>query len=84
MTSPLTNTLPWKIYASASGTNVSVNFLRLANRGFVVESSTELSSWAPWDVPGNQPFFGASAQWTSLTGPLLSSHQFFRVRILEP
>jgi mono/diheme cytochrome c family protein len=84
MTSPLTNTPPWRIYASASGTNVSVNFLRLANRGFIVESSNDLSSWAPWDVPGNQPFFAASAQLTSLTGPLLPSHQFFRVRILEP
>jgi mono/diheme cytochrome c family protein len=84
MTSPVTNTPLWKIGVSTSGTSVSVTYLRLANRAFVVEYSTNLSNWAPWDVPGNQPVFGASDQWTSLTGPLLSSYQFFRVRILEP
>jgi hypothetical protein len=83
MTSPITNTPLWKIYISASGTNVNVGFLRLVNRAFVVESSVDLSSWAPWDVPGNQPVFGASNQWTTITGPVLSSSQFFRVRISE-
>ena len=84
MTSPLTNSPTWKIYISSSGTNVNVNYLQLANRGFVVEQSGNLSTWSPWDVAGNQLGFGASNRWVSVSGPLLSSPQFFRVRISEP
>jgi len=84
MTSPVTNSGLWKIDVSTAGTNVSVNLLRLANRGFVIESSGNLFNWAPWDVPGNQLFFGASTQPTSVVGPLLPTNQFFRVRIFEP
>jgi mono/diheme cytochrome c family protein len=84
MTSPVTNNGVWGIDVSTAGTNVSVNFLQLANRGFVVESSPNLFNWAPWNVPGNQLFFGASNQPVSIPGPLLQTNQFFRVRILEP
>ena len=84
MTSPITNSPLWKVYISTAGTNVNVNYLQLANRGFVVEQSGDLSTWSPWNVPGNQFGFGASNKWVSISGPLLSSPQFFRVRISEP
>jgi hypothetical protein len=84
MTSPIANSPLWKIYISTAGTNVNVNYLQLANRGFVVEQSGDLSTWSPWNVSGNQLGFGASNQWVSISGPLLSSPQFFRVRISEP
>ena len=84
MTSPVTNSPLWKIYISTSGTNVNVSYLQLANRGFVVQQSSDLSTWSPWNVPGNQLGFGASNQWVSFSGPLMSASQYFRVRISEP
>jgi mono/diheme cytochrome c family protein len=84
MTSPLTNSGLWGIDVSTFGSNVSVDFLQLPNRGFVVESSGNLFNWSAWNVAGNQLFFGASNQPVSVTGPLLPTNQFFRVRIFEP
>jgi hypothetical protein len=84
MTSPLTNSPLWNIGLAASGTNVNVNFLRLANRGFLIQSSPDLSTWTPWNVPGNQVIFGESNQLVSIAGPLLTTNQFFRVQIFEP
>jgi hypothetical protein len=84
MTSPLTNNGVWTIGVSTAGNNVNVNFLRLANRGFLVQSSPDLSSWTTWDVPGNQLIFGETNQPVSISGPLLPTSQYFRVRIFEP
>jgi mono/diheme cytochrome c family protein len=84
MTSPLTNSPLWKIQLTQSGTNVNVNFLRLANRGFLVENSLDFINWSPWAVPGNQIYFGASNVWLSISGPILPTNQFLRVQIFEP
>ncbi len=84
MTSPVTNTPVWRIDISTSGTNVNVNYLQLAGRAFLVEYSTNLSSWAAWEVSGNQLVFGSSNRWVSVPGPLLATPQFFRVHIFEP
>ena len=42
--------------------------------------SRDLVHWTVWDVPGNQPFFGAAAGLVSLTNPLSPgpAAQFFR------
>jgi hypothetical protein len=84
MTSPLANNGVWNIGVSATATNVNVYYLRLANRGFLVQSSPDLSSWTTWDVPGNQIIFGETNQWVNISGPLLPTSQYFRVRIFEP
>jgi hypothetical protein len=85
MTSPVTNTPLWKISISTTGTNLSVNFLRLANRGFLVETSSNLFNWSPWNQPGNQLWFSATTFPDSITGPApLNASRFFRVRIFEP
>ena len=53
MTPPRTNTPPWQISIAREAADVDVNFLRLANRSFLVESSPDLTNWSLWDVPGN-------------------------------
>jgi hypothetical protein len=84
-TSPLTNSPLWKVGMSATATTVSVSFLRLANRGFMVETSTNLLDWSPWDQPGNQVWFGSTTFYDSITGPPPSdATRFFRARIYEP
>jgi mono/diheme cytochrome c family protein len=86
-TLPLTDTPPpWTITMDEAAGTVGVNFLRLANLGFLVETSTNFAKWSAWDVPGNQLFFGASNIWTTVSGQRLASetNRFFRVKILEP
>lgn len=86
MTPPRTNTPPWQISIAREAADVDVNFLRLANRSFLVESSPDLTNWSLWDVPGNQYFFGATNEMTTITGPIEpeSTNRFFRVHIFEP
>ncbi len=85
-TSPLTNNPPpWKISISVANTNLDVNFLRLANRGFIVESSTNLSNWSAWNVPGNLLWYSASNFPDAITGTMtFNTNQFFRVKIYAP
>jgi len=86
-TSPLTNTPPpWTITIDEAAGTVGVNFLRLANLGFIVETSTNFANWIAWDVPGNQLFFGASNTLTTISGPrsATDTDRFFRVKIFEP
>ncbi len=86
-TSPLTNNPPpWKVSISLVNTNLGVNFLRLANRAFLVEASTNFSNWTTWDVPGNSFYYGAFSQAAQVSGvwSATNSPQFFRVKIFEP
>ena len=85
-TSPVVSNAPWGIRITQSGTNANVLFPRLANRGFIVETSDLLpGAWSPWNVPGNLLWFSASNYADSITGPLnRTTNQFFRVKISEP
>jgi mono/diheme cytochrome c family protein len=85
-TPPQTNSEPWKITIDEELGTVGVSFLRLADRGFLVETAPAFGDWTLWDVPGNQLYFGATDTFTTLTGPLSpdETNRYFRVRILEP
>ncbi len=85
-TSPLTNSPPpWTLGISLVNTNLSVNFMRLANRAFLVEASTNLSNWSTWNVPGNIYWFSASNYLDAITGPFSpNTNQFFRMKIYAP
>ena len=86
-TSPLTNNPPpWAISISLVNTNLGVNFLRLANRAFLVETSTNFTDWSTWDVPDNSFYYGALTQPASINGLWTPTNppQFFRVKIFEP
>ena len=84
---PPTNAVPspWGIGIAKNGTNANILFPRLANRGFVVETSETPGNWSPWNVPGNVLWFSASNFSDAVTGPLtLNTNRFFRVKIYEP
>jgi glucose/arabinose dehydrogenase len=82
-TSPLTNyPPPWKISIDDAAGTVGISFLRVANLGMVVETSTDLLSWAPWDVPENRLWFSVSNFVDTISGPVTS--RFYRVRLYEP
>lgn len=85
-TSPIVSNAPWQIAINQTANNIGVIFLQLANRGFQVETSPNLSTWTPWNVPGNQVFFGAANQMTTVAGPQLTNEilRFYRVKIYEP
>ena len=67
---------------SLDGASIQVRFYLPANRTFRVETSTDLNTWAPWDVPGNdgQP---RAAGVLTLTGPLDGPRRFFRLVLTE-
>jgi hypothetical protein len=85
-TSPLTNVPPpWKVSIDRDAGTVGVSFLRVANLGFVVQTSTDFTNWTPWDVPANRLWFSASNFFDTVVGPLTSEkNRFYRVRIYEP
>jgi glucose/arabinose dehydrogenase/mono/diheme cytochrome c family protein len=73
----------WKLSATVSAGQVNISYPQVPNLGVVIETSSDLRNWAPWDVAGNQPFFSATAGTVVLHGPL-SNIQFFRARLVEP
>jgi len=85
-TSPLTNAPPpWKITIDQVAGTAEVNFSRIANLGFLVETSVNFTNWTTWDVPANRLWFSASNFVDTVSGPIsASTNLFFRVRIIEP
>lgn len=65
-----------------AGDTITVTFSVPPNRSAVVETSTNLSDWFYWDVPGNSGLPQAGGPVT-LTGPAEGSRQFFRVRLRD-
>lgn len=85
-TSP-TNSLPapWTIAIDEAAGTVSVSFQRIANLGFLVETSTDFSNWSAWNVPDNVLWFSAANFADIVTGPLIGeTNRYFRVKIIEP
>src|SRR5205807_1204960 len=62
-TDPLQAASYWKIGIQRSGSVAEIAFPQIANRGFEVQGTINLSdpsSWSPLDVAGNEPFFCVS------------------------
>jgi hypothetical protein len=55
----------------------------LFNRRVQVESSPDLSQWAPLAVPDNQGLSAASGQVTRITVPTSETNRFYRFRVEE-
>lgn len=85
-TSP-TNALPapWTIAIDEAAGTVGVSFQRIANLGFLVETSTDFTNWQTWNVPGNTLWFSAASFVDTITGPSARvTNRFFRVNIVAP
>ena len=85
-TDPLNAASVWRLGISVNSGLVNVTYPIVPNLGVTIETSSDLYSWSPWDVPGNQPFFSDSPGTANLQGPLSLSPpaQFFRARFIEP
>jgi glucose/arabinose dehydrogenase/mono/diheme cytochrome c family protein len=87
-TDPLLPASYWKIGIQRSDNLARVTFSQIANRGFEVQSTTNLfsaSSWSPVDVTGNEPFFSISNRSASVSDLISNStSKFYRLRVFEP
>lgn len=83
-TDPLNPNDAWRMTITSAGNQIDLSYPRVPNLAVVIETSPDLANWAPWDVPGNQPFFASTAGTTALLGPKSSSAQFFRARFVLP
>jgi len=87
-TDPISQADAWKISVRQFGTAVEISYPQIANRGFQVEWSADLTppaSWQPLDVPGNRPFFPATSSTSTVTDIIANSpFRFYRVRVFEP
>ncbi len=85
--SPLLPGDAWKISIQLEPSSVQILFPRLANRGFEVQWTTNLSdakSWVALDHPDNRPFFSSTNGQTMIEDVTVpSSARFYRVRILS-
>ena len=76
---------PWIISINKAAGTVGVNFQRIANLGFLVETSTDFTNWSSWNVPNNSLRFSASNFLDTVSGPWVGeTNRFYRVRIYEP
>ncbi|MBC8094203.1 MAG: hypothetical protein H7Y43_00175, partial [Akkermansiaceae bacterium] len=76
----------WQIAIQGGSNEVQIVFPQLVNRGFEVQSRTNLLeglSWLPLNVPGNTPFFSSTNQPASVTDQATEAEKFYRVRVFE-
>ena len=85
-TDPLNPLDVWKLGINVSEGFVNVSYPQVPNLGVVIDASTDLFGWAPWNIPGNQPIFGSSAGTALLQTPFTPDlpAQYFRARLIEP
>jgi uncharacterized repeat protein (TIGR03806 family) len=78
----------WGIHIGAADGAAEIDFTRIANRGFEVQWTTNISlssSWQPLDVPGNEPLFGITNSHVRVQDTLTDAQsRYYRVRVFEP
>ncbi|GAA5482740.1 PQQ-dependent sugar dehydrogenase [Haloferula sargassicola] len=80
-TDPHDPTDRWRPAFHHSGDLVSWSFAGLGDRSVRIHQSTDLRSWAPWEIPGNDGIPLDPAGIHTLQGPAASGSQFFRFDI---
>lgn len=65
-----------------AGNTVTLSYNVPANRSVFIETSTDLVNWSLWDVPGNAGLPQPGGPFT-LSGPMFSPRQFFRLWLQE-
>jgi uncharacterized repeat protein (TIGR03806 family) len=82
-TAPLDGaSFPQPLVSEAPGGSVTVAVDVPANRTAQIETTTDLTTWSLWDIPGNGGLATSGGPLT-LTGPKLGPRQFFRWRLRE-
>lgn len=77
----------WVPSITRTRSGLRVSFMRLANRGFILETSDRLldpASWVPLDVPENQFSFPAQTLEAVFDQAPEEVTRYYRVRIFEP
>jgi glucose/arabinose dehydrogenase len=89
----------WEYLARTSPTNTSsrftwegvftngvaaIRFPHPAGRACLIETSTNLTQWTLWEVPGNDHRHPADTQWRTVAGEVEDDRQYFRLRLSEP
>ena len=78
----------WGIGVAATSNGVELEFTRIANRGFEIQWTTNITnpaSWQPLDIPGNEPVFGATNSIVRVQDPFANAPgKFYRVKVFEP
>ena len=78
----------WGIEIGAVNGAAAIDFTRIANRGFEIQWTTNISlssSWQPLDVPGNEPVFGITNSQVRVQDTITDAQsKFYRVRVFEP
>lgn len=67
-----------------SNSQIQLSFTQPPNRSALVESSTDLSAWTLWDVPGNGPNFSSTSQTRNFSLSSGEARRFFRLRLSLP
>ena len=88
-TSPVASSNFWPgATVERTGTSVVVTYPRVANRGFEVQSATNLSaspSWEALNVAENHPYFAASNSVVNVPDSISNApSKYYRVRVYEP
>jgi hypothetical protein len=84
MTSPQNGNSTLKPAISTAAGNVTVEFPNLAGRLIKVETSTDLTTWTPWNMNGNNglPVLPAGGNRTFIA-PMDTPQRFFRLEVKE-
>ena len=87
-TDPMTNGDAWGINVRQSDSTVEISFLQIANLGFLVEWTLDLSTpvdWQPLDVSGNRPFYSPTSFTATISDAISGTpFKYYRVRVFEP
>ena len=84
MTDPLNEDSLPELTLAMGGQGPTITFEPLSNRSVIIERSTDLNSWAPWEATGNDgiPRNPGEAP-PMITAPSNGVQEFFRLRIRE-
>jgi hypothetical protein len=88
-TSPVERTDSWRPTVRVASGGVRLQFVRKANRSFVVETTTDLDAaeiqdWTPADIPENRVYFPAKDEPAEVRIPAGEDMRLYRIRIVVP
>jgi hypothetical protein len=77
----------WKVAIRKAGNALELSFLQKANRGFEVQTATNLSApivWSPLDVFENRPYYASADRTNVISQPATNRPgTYFRVKVFE-